>query len=210
MKPSEAKESAGPRAAGDAKPSSPGTKRWEAKPSPPSELDALHRRIRTLEEERDRLKAEVASVRDKQLRALADYDNLVKRVAKEAQDSTRSAKFALLLRAAVLAETLEKAVKELESKHPGDAKGTKLVLDELRKLLRDEGVREIESLGHAFNFKHHQAVERVETDEKPEGTVLEVIQRGYLVHGDVLRPALVKVAVPVQKGPSKEASAQQA
>lgn len=175
-----------------------------------AEAEALQERIKNLTEERDRLKAELADVRDKHLRARADYENLVKRVAKETQDSSRAAKGGILLRLLGLFETLEKAVKDAESRTGVDAKGLKLLLEEWRKFLKDEGIREIDAIGHAFNYKHHQAVDRVESADKPEGTVVEVVQRGYLHHGDILRPALVKVAVPARKGAPKEAPAEHA
>lgn len=195
---------------GDDKPAPPATKSDEGKTANGGATDALQKRVQALEEERDRLKAELSDVRDKHLRSRADFDNLVKRVSKETRESVQAAKGALLVRVVALAETLERAERELEASHPADAKGMRLVLEDLRKLLRDEGVKEIESLGHAFNFRYHQAVERVETDQKPEGTILEVVQRGYLLAADVLRPALVKVAVPPRKNAGKEESVQNA
>lgn len=168
--------------------------------------EALQQRIRSLEEERDRLKGELGDVRDRYLRARADYENLVRRSTKDSLDAVRSAKAALLLRVIGVVETFERAVAEVDRTNHETARGLRLVLDDARKVLKDEGIKEIETVGHAFNYQHHQAVERVETLEKAEGIVLETVQRGYLIHGDVLRPALVRVAVPPKKGGSKEES----
>lgn len=188
-----------------------GTEAAATQPGPPNgpDVDALQKRVRSLEEERDRLKTELSDVRDKHLRARADYENLVKRVAKETQDSIAAAKGTLLLRLVNFVETLERAERDLQAKHPENAKGVRLVLEEARKLLRDEGVKETESVGHTFNYRYHEAVERLETDEKPEGTILEVFQRGYMIRGEVLRPALVRVAAP-RKGGKEEPSARPA
>lgn len=209
MKSEGGKEPASGRA-GDAG-SAPGTSPAKAATGPPSSKeDPTLQRLKALEDERDRLKAELADTKDRYLRARADYDNLVKRSTKDALDSMRAARGSLLLRFAGVAETLEKAHQDLDKAVPANAKGVKLVLDDVRKLLKDEGIKEIETHGQAFNFRFHQAVERVETAEKPEGTILEVVQRGYLLGGEILRPALVKVAVPPRKPVAKGETAQTA
>jgi len=168
--------------------------------------EALQQRVKALEEERDRLKSELADNRDRYLRARADYDNLVRRTQKESLDSVRAAKGSLLLRFTAVVESLDRAIKDLDRSHPDSSRGVKLVADDLRRLLKDEGVKEIETAG-AFNYRYHQAVENVETNEHPEGAIVEVVQRGYLIHGEVLRPALVKVAAAPRKPPSRPESA---
>lgn len=185
-------EAGGPPARGsDGAPARPGAE--------PAAQDAAARHVRALEEERDRLKAELADVRDKFLRARADYENFVKRAAKEAADSLQAAQGSLLLRFAAAAEVLERALAESQRGSPEVQRGLRLVADEIRKLLRDEGLKEIEAVGQTFNYKYHQAVARVELAEKPEGTIVEVVQRGYLLHGELLRPALVRVSVAPKK-----------
>lgn len=175
---------------------------------PPAEpTEPLRQRVKALEDERDRLKREVEDVRDKFLRARADYENLARRSSRESFDSTRAAKGGLLLRMATLAETLERSVNDGDKANPAAAKGVRLVLDDLRKLLKEHGLKEIEAVGQPFNYKYHQAVERIETAETPEGVIVELVQRGYLIEGEILRPALVKVAVPPRKAPSKEETA---
>lgn len=175
--------------------------------SPARAEDASNSKIKSLEDERDRLKAELADARDKFLRSRADYENLARRTQRQYQDTVKAAKATLLLRFASIMETLEKATGELERATPEHARGLKLVVDEMRKLLKDESVKEIESFGQPFNYRYHQAVEQVETDSKPEGVILDVVQRGYTLEGEILRPALVKVAAPPKRPappPSKE------
>jgi molecular chaperone GrpE len=198
VKPSGAKDSS----ASEAKPAEP-------KPeAAPKTDDALLAKLKAVEEERDRLKAEAADFKDKFLRARADYENLSRRTQKESVDTVRTAKGLLLLRFAGLLETMERAYADLEREAPERAKGLKLVLDEGRKILKDEGIKTIETDGQMFNYRLHQAVESVETPERPEGTILGTVQRGYLLGTDVLRPALVRVAVPPRKPPAKAESAQ--
>jgi molecular chaperone GrpE len=194
VKPTSGKDAAAPTRSGDS-------------PDAPTKAEeALQQRVKALEDERDRLKTELADFRDRYLRTRADYDNLVRRSQKEALDSVRAAKGSLLLRLTAVVESFDRALKDLERTSPESAKGVRLVADELRRLLKDEGVKEIETAG-AFNYRYHQAVESVETTEHPEGTILEVVQRGYLIHGEVLRHALVRVATPPRKAPSRPESA---
>lgn len=160
------------------------------------ELDELRTKLKLLEEERDRLRRQNQEFSDKHLRARADYDNLAKRAQKEVQDTVRFVKSGVLLRVATLFETFESLAHDLEKRLGPDAKGVKMVLDEAKKLLKDEGVKEIPSKGLPFNFRFHQAIERVETSAHAEGVIVEVVQRGYQLGEEILRPALVKVAVP--------------
>lgn len=195
MKSTSGKDAASPPRAADS-----------SKPAPEPAPKAEEGRAKALEEERDRLKSELADLRDRFLRARADYDNLVRRSQKEALDSARAAKGSLLLRFTAVVESLDRALRDLERTSPEGAKGIRLVADEMRKLLKDEGVKEIETSG-PFNYRYHQAVESVETADQPEGTIVEVIQRGYLLAGDVLRPALVRVATSPRKAPPRPESA---
>ena len=72
--------------------------------------------------------------------------------------------------------------------------GIKLVQKELHNLFRDHGVEEIKSINEKFNPHLHEAIATVETEEHPEDTVVEEIQRGYTLKGRLLRPAIVKVS----------------
>lgn len=157
--------------------------------------DTTEVRIKQLKEERDRLKAEVKTLQEKFLRARADYENYAKRAAREQQEAVQAAKAAALIRVAEVTESLEKAVAHaVES--GAEPKGLRMVVAEYWKILKDEGLRSIDTEGVPFNYRHHMAVERTETDEHEEGTILGVYQRGYLLDDKVLRPAMVRVAVP--------------
>lgn len=172
------------------------------------EVEDLRTRLKELEDERERLRNQNQELQDKHLRARADYDNLAKRSQKEIQDTVRFVKSGVLLRVASLVETFEALAQDVEKKLGPESKGVKLVLDEARRLLKDEGVKEIPSKGLPFNFRFHQAVERVETSAHAEGVIVEVVQRGYQLGDEILRPALVKVAA--RPKPSQEPTASDA
>lgn len=117
-------------------------------------------------------------------RALADYANLEKRVAREKQVF---AKFAN----AVLIEKILPALDGLEQaeKHLGD-KGLTLALDQLRAALFSEGLEEIKALGKEFDVDKMDCVEVV---KGKKNKVIAVTQKGYQLNGRVLRPAKVKI-----------------
>lgn len=175
------------------------------KAPPEPSVESLQARLRAIEDERDRLRAELGDARDRFLRARADYDNLARRTGKESADSVKAAKGGLILRIVHLVEALEVANADMEKANAAAASGLKMVLDEAHRLLRDEGIKEIEALGQMFNHRFHHAVETVERAGAKAESIVEVVQRGYTLHGEVLRPALVKVA----KGQKVEAAPQE-
>lgn len=172
----------------------------------PEDPPTLEERLQSLEAERNRLKTEVKTLQDKFLRARADYENYAKRAAREQQEAVRSAKAAALIRIAEATESLEKAIAHAVEAG-ADAKGLRMVVNEYWKILKDEGLRPIETDGVPFNYRHHMAVERTETHEHHDGTILEVYQRGYLLEDKVLRPAMVRVAVAPDEATENASSA---
>jgi len=84
------------------------------------------------------------------------------------------------------------------SKDSGDfealAKGVDMIHRQLLQLLEQEGLKPMETVGQPFNPEFHEAVMRVESDEHEEGTVVEELQRGYILKDRVIRPAMVKVS----------------
>jgi molecular chaperone GrpE len=82
-------------------------------------------------------------------------------------------------------------------------KGLELIYRQLSDTLARQGLERIAAAGKPFDPHYHQAIERVESDELPDGTVLDVLQDGFLFHGRVLRPSMVRVsfgASPSQGG----------
>jgi molecular chaperone GrpE len=73
-------------------------------------------------------------------------------------------------------------------------KGVELIYKQLWESLAKQGLERIDAQGKAFDPHVHQAIERVETNEHADGTVIDVLQPGYIFHGRVLRPATVRVA----------------
>jgi molecular chaperone GrpE len=74
-------------------------------------------------------------------------------------------------------------------------KGVELIYSHMYETLKKQGLEPIDTAGRSFDPHLHQAVERVETKDAPEGTILGEFQRGYNFKGKLLRPSMVKVAV---------------
>lgn len=117
-------------------------------------------------------------------RALADYKNLEKRVAEEREVFLTFANASLILRVLSVLDNLE-----MTSMH-NDDEGLKMTIKEFKRILEEEGVKEINVDGKDFDSESMEAIEKVPGDENK---VIEVLQKGYLFKNKVLRPARVKV-----------------
>jgi molecular chaperone GrpE len=143
-----------------------------------------------------RLAADLQELRQTLLRRQADFDNYRKRIEKErAEDSKRYT--ARVIEALIpVVDGFEQALAaHREAEYENYRKGFELIYKQLLDNLAKLGVERVEPLGQHFDPHLHQAVERTETDRAEDGTILQVYQPGYVFHGRVLRPAMVRVAV---------------
>jgi molecular chaperone GrpE len=147
------------------------------------------------------LRQEIADLRDRSMRTLADFDNFRKRAERERQEVRRYALLEPLRDFLPIADNLERALSAGGS--ADDLKrGVEMILRQMQDLLRRFGVREITAAGEVFNPAVHEAVARAESDAVGVPTVTEALVRGYMLHDRLLRPAMVKVAVPSEKSPA--------
>ena len=138
---------------------------------------------------------EAAQYKDKYLRALAEMDNFRKRQERMASDRTERVKRDLLEKVLEVMDNLDRALHyqdtaDLESLQ----QGLRMVQWQLNEILKNEGLSPVPTIGEAFDPRIHEAIESVASDEHPEGTVVEEVRKGYLIGGDTLRPARVKVS----------------
>lgn len=134
---------------------------------------------------------------DRLLRLQADFENFRKRKEKERLDVINYATETLVCQLVPVLSNFERALAAAE-KLPhvrGFVEGVELILKQLKKVLTEHGVEEICPIQSPFDPYRHEAVERVLTDEHPEGHVLEVLQTGYALKDRVVQPAAVKVAI---------------
>jgi len=144
--------------------------------------------------ERDRLAAEKADLADRLLRARAEFDNARRRAERERSEFLQFAAMDLVKDVLPVLDDFERALK-VETADRNYAKGVELIYQRLYETLKKLGLEPIEAAGRPFDPNLHQAVERVETDEAEDHTVIGEFQRGYNFKGKLLRPAMVRVAV---------------
>ena len=141
------------------------------------------------------LRQEIAELRDRSVRTLADFDNYRKRAERERQDARRFAAAAPL---GDLLEVLDNLRLALDAGGSADdmKQGVELIRRQFEEILRRHGVREIAAVGAAFDPDLHEAVARDEDPAVKTATVSAELRRGYQLHDRLLRPAMVRVAVP--------------
>ena len=129
-------------------------------------------------------------------RRQADFDNYRKRIEKERADDTKRTTARLIETIIPTIDGFERALAaHREPAYENYRKGFELIYKQLLDHLAKLGVERIDPSGHQFDPHLHQAMDRTETTDHADGTVLEVFQPGYVYHGRVLRPAMVRVAV---------------
>ena len=157
------------------------------------------------EEIEQRLEAasrEAAENYDRLLRVSAEFENYKKRSAREMQDFRRYANQDLVKDLLPILDNLELALKsasEEEKTTNGLLEGIELTRQEILRVLEKHNVKQIDALGMPFDPSFHEAVMREETDDHPENTVTNELQKGYLMHDRLIRPSMVAVAMPVKK-----------
>jgi molecular chaperone GrpE len=147
------------------------------------------------------LVAENSDMRDRLLRTMADMENLRRRTEREKADTARYAisNFArdVLTVGDNLRRTIEHVPTEAASQDPALRSfldGVELTERELLNVLERHGVTRIDPVGQRFDPNCHQAMYEVQNPDVPEGTVVDVMQAGYVIGDRCLRPALVAVA----------------
>ncbi len=134
---------------------------------------------------------------DRMVRKQAELENVRKRVEREKEDFLQHATMGLIRALLPTLDALERGLKHREENVPEKYyAGMELIHRELLEVLKRAGLSPVESEGQAFDPHVHQAVETVETDEFADQAVVEELQRGYKLKQRLLRPAIVKVAVP--------------
>lgn len=129
-------------------------------------------------------------------RARADLINYKKEEMERIGEWIKYANENLILKILPILDNFEIAKKKIPDglKENENVKGIFLIEEELKRILKNEGLEEIEVLGKKFDPAISEVVEEIETDEYETGTVVEEVQKGYKFHYHLLRPAKVKVA----------------
>ena len=132
------------------------------------------------------------------LRTTADFDNFKKRAAREKQDAIKYANESLLQKLIPILDNFDMALAAAQSTQNDAAQslqaGVNMINQQLKTVLTETGLEEIDATGKTFDPNFHEAVSQQETAEVPEGQVVQQLRKGYKLRDRLLRPASVIVA----------------
>jgi molecular chaperone GrpE len=133
------------------------------------------------------------------LRTTADFDNFKKRAAREKQDAIKFANEGLFQKLIPVLDNFDSALSATQANQQGQAvqslqTGVNMIYQQLKNALVESGLEEVDASGKPFDPNLHEAVSQKETDEAPDGHVVQQLRRGYKFRDRLLRPATVVVA----------------
>ncbi|MGD8835537.1 MAG: nucleotide exchange factor GrpE [Desulfobacteraceae bacterium] len=134
---------------------------------------------------------------DRLLRASAEFDNYKKRTTREMRDVVRYANEKLFKELLFVVDNLDRAIESARQNGADDdplLEGVRLTLNEVEKILERHNVKPIKAIGEPFDPNFHQAMMQEETEQEPANTVIREMQKGYVLHDRLLRPAMVVVS----------------
>jgi len=179
-----------------------------ADPNAPNPAEGTE--VAALAERATRLQAEKDELMQTLVRRQADFENYRKRIERERQEDRRHGIGRLIEDLLPVLDAFERAIKAHDDPaYEEYLKGLELVYRQLWDTLSRHGLERIAAAGKPFDPHYHQAIERVESDEYPDGTVVEVLQDGFSYHGRVVRPSIVRVSFSAGHSDSGKSSAAQ-
>ena len=151
-------------------------------------------------EELKDIKEQLTIEKDRVLRLSAEFENYKKRKQREIDEFKKFANESVFRQMLTVVDNLERAIVSAEDTSDEKAllEGVKLTHKEIIKLFETYHVKPVDAESQPFDPNYHQAVTQEETDDLPENTVSKVLQKGYVLHDRLIRPAMVVVSKNVQ------------
>lgn len=156
------------------------------------------------------LEAETAELKDRVLRTIAEMENLRRRTERQIAEARQYAIAAFARDMLTAGDNLARTIQAVpdEARNSNEAlttliDGVEMTERDLQNSLEKHGVRRLDPVGEKFDPNLHQAIFEVPTEEQPNGTVMQVMQPGYVIGERVLRPAMVGVAKNASAKPQK-------
>lgn len=180
----------------------PVTVETDVAPKSQSDLQSLTMQLAEVSNQRDAFQSQY-------LRIAADFDNFRKRNSKEKEEIELRTKCATIIELLSVVDNFERARTQIKPQNDGEMgihKSYQGVYKQLVESLKRIGVSPMRPEGQQFDPNLHEAVMRQPTEEHPEGTVIEELQRGYYLGDRILRHSLVKVAAPPEQLSAEDAS----
>ena len=155
--------------------------------------------LKEMETRLESVEQEAKEAHDRFLRVSAEFENYKKRSVREMDEFRKFANESLIREMLTVVDNLERALNSSNNDNQANshiAEGVDMTLKEILKVFEKFNVKPIEALGKPFDPNFHQAAMREETNERPENTVLNELEKGYMIHDRLLRPAMVVVSMP--------------
>lgn len=155
--------------------------------------EELIEEVKEKNEKIEEMDAEIDDLLSRLQRLQADFVNYRKRSQREKAEMTDRGKIKLCSSLLPAIDNFERALKA-EENEDDFYQGVKMIYNQLLKTLAEHGIEEIIAEGEEFNPEYHEAIMRVESDEYEQGTIIDVVQKGFILDERVIRPAMVRVA----------------
>ena len=156
---------------------------------------------------------EVAELKDRLLRAMAETENVRRRAARDREDASKYAVTGFARDILPVIDNLRRALDSVPEEARNEAPiaslvaGVEMTERELLGAFERHGIRRIDPMGERFDHNLHQAVFEVDDPQTPPGTIVEVVQPGYVIADRLLRPAMVGVAKGADAPPAVDTEA---
>jgi molecular chaperone GrpE len=149
----------------------------------------------TKDELEEKLRKQIEELRETNLRLHAEFDNYRKRSIREKVELSKTASEDVIADLLTVLDDLERALQNLNNNaNDSFIEGVKLIHSKLVKTLSAKGLEEIQAIGQAFDTDYHEAISHMPAeDEKQKNKIVDVVQKGYKLHGKVIRFAKVVV-----------------
>lgn len=145
-------------------------------------------------QEEDAAKEEIKNLNDRLLRLQADFLNYKARTEKEKTSTYSNAVSDLISDLLPVADNLERALAAEKQEGSPFKEGVQMVYNQMMGILEKKGLKEVESLHKPFDHNVHYGVAFEASDEYEDGTIIDVLQKGYTVSDKCIRPAMVRIA----------------
>lgn len=146
------------------------------------------------DEELENVKKELADLKDKYMRSLAEYDNFRKRSVKDRENAYKFSKADVLTKLLPVIDNFERAAENDAASFEDYKKGIIMIHNQFNEILKNLDVEAFGEKGEPFDPNFHSAVMHIDDEEMGENVIADVFSKGYKIGEQVLRPATVKVA----------------
>jgi len=163
--------------------------------------------FKEMEKKVEAIEKEAKETHDRLLRVSAEFENYKKRAAREMNDFRKFANESFAKAMLPVVDSMDLAIESSSNDiHVSNSmvEGVNMTLKEILKVFEQFGVKRFESIGNTFDPNLHQAVMQEETDTFPENTVSKELQKGYMIHDRLLRPAMVVVSKKPENQKNKD------